>query len=264
MKRKRVRSSNSGQALIVTSLVITMLLLSTAYYVFEIKTDVATGQAADDSTFASIKLSSVNTVISALANVSNGGDNSVLSTDLNELASTIENQSYGENSNLQFTLSNVSPYQNGTWISWESNGTWIPLESNGTAISSACVSFLINFSGPSTTYSSQYETNVTTTLNSNIEYAGNETENNVNLTCTMLNENEPASFSDITVLYQNETDGPWFQVDPSNLQMNYNGNGTYLMSFEAYAQNFLQVSVQAHDLRGIFVVANTTLTGDWT
>ena len=252
MKRKCVRSSNSGQALIVTSLVITMLLLSTAYYVFELKTDMTTDQTADDSTFAAIKLSSVNTVISALANISNEGDNSILSTDLNELASTIENQSYGENSNLQFTLSNVPPYQNGTWISWESNGT---------AISSACVSFLINFSGPSTTYSSQYETNVTTALNINIEYAGNETENNVNLTCTMLNENEPASFSDITVLYQNETAGPWFQVDPSNLQMNYNGNGTYLMSFEAYAQNFLQVSVQAHDLRGIFVVANTTLTG---
>jgi len=72
----------------------------------------------------------------------------------------------------------------------------------------------------------------------------------------MFNENEPASISDITVLYQNETSGPWFQVDSSNLQMIDCGNGTYLISFEA--QNALQVSVQAHDLRGILVVANTT------
>jgi hypothetical protein len=252
MKRKCTRSSNSGQALIVTALVITMLLLSTAYYVFELKTDMTTDQTADDSTFAAIKLSSVNTVISALANVSNRGDNSVLSTDLNMLASTIENQSYGENSILQFTLSNMPPYQNGTWISSEPNET---------AISSACVSFLINFSGPSTTYTSQYETNVTTALNIEGECMGNGAEDNVNLTCTMFNENEPASISDITVLYQNETGGPWFQVDPSNLQMIDYDNGTYLLSFEAYTQNALQVSVQAHDLRGIFVVANTTFTG---
>jgi hypothetical protein len=251
VKRKSVRSSNSGQALIIASLVITMLLLSTAYYVFEVKRDVITDQTTDDSTFAAIKLSSVNTVISALANVSNGGDTSVLSTDLNLLAATLENYSYGGNSELTFTLTDMAPYQNGIWISWESNGT---------AISSACVSFLLNYSDPSTTYSSQYETNVTTILNIEAEYAGNDTENSVNVTCTMFNENAPAPISDITMVYQNETAGPWFQVDPSNLQMTDYGNGTYLMSFSAYTQNILQVSAQAHDLRGIFVVANTTLT----
>jgi hypothetical protein len=101
---------------------------------------------------------------------------------------------------------------------------------------------------------------MTTTLNIEAENASNNTENNVNVTCTMFNENEPASISDITMFYQNETAGPWFQVDPSNLQMTDYGNGTYLMSFSAYTQNIVQVSAQAHDLRGIFVVANTTLT----
>lgn len=251
VKKKRVRHSNAGQALIVTSLIIAMLLLSTAYYVFDVQRDAATDQTTDDSTVAAIKLSSLNTVISALANVSNGGDSSVLPTDLSNLAATLGNYYYDGNPDLIFTLSDVPPYQNGIWISWESNGV---------AISSACVSFLINFSGPSTTYSSQYETNVTTTLNIEGEYAANGSGNNVNVTCTMFNENEPASINDIALFYQNETAGPWFQVDPSTLQTVDYGNGTYLMSFNAYTQNILQVSAQAHDLRGIFVMANTTLT----
>jgi hypothetical protein len=229
-----------------------MLILSTAYYVFEVKRDVITDDITDDSNLAGIKLSSVNTVISALANVSNGGNNSVLLTDLNKLASTVANHSYNGNSGLLFTPSDLPPYQNGIWITWESNGT---------AISSACVSFLINFSGPSTAYSSQYETDVTTVLNIEAGYTGNDAEKDVNLTCRMFNENEPASVSDITVFYQNETAGTWFQVDPSNLQMIDYGNGTYLMSFKAYAQNVLQLSAQVHDLRDIFVVANTTITG---
>jgi hypothetical protein len=252
VKRKRIKSSNSGQALVITSLIITILLLSTAYYVFEVKRDVITDETADDSTLAAIRLSSVNTVISALANVSNGGDNSVLLTDLNRLASTISNHTYDGSFGLFFTLSDLPPYQNGTWISWDSNGT---------AISSARVGFLVNFSGPSTAYSSQYETNVTTALNIEGEYSGNDAEKDVNVTCRMFNENEPAPISDITVSYENETAGTWFKIDPSNLQMIDYGNGTYLVSFKAYAQNVLQVSVQVHDLRGIFAVANTTTTG---
>jgi hypothetical protein len=253
VKKKFIRSSNSGQALIIASLVITMLLLSTAYYVFEAQRNTITDQTAEDPALVALKLGTVNTMISALANISNGGDRSVLLTDLNEFSLTVGNHSYDGNSDLLFTPSNLPPYQDGTWISWDSNGT---------GISTACVSFLINFSGPSTTYSSQYETNVTTTLTIEGVYTGNDTEKSVMVTCRMFNENEPASVNDITVLYQNDTDGQWFKVDPSNnLQMIDYGNGTYLLSFNAYAQNVLQVSAQAHDLRDVFVVANTTCTG---
>jgi hypothetical protein len=253
MKKKRVKSSNSGQALIIASLVITMLLLSTAYYVFEVKRNTVTDETAEDPALAATKLATVNTVISALVNVSNGGDKSILVTDLNELSLTVRNHSYDGKRDLLFTPSNLPPYQNGAWISWESNGT---------GISGACVSFLINFSSPSTTYSSQYETNVTTALTIEGVYTGNDTEKSVKVTCRVFNENEPASVNDFTMFYQNETGGLWFKVDLSNnpQMINY-GNGTYAMSFNAYAQNALQVSAQAHDTRDVFVIANTTCTG---
>jgi hypothetical protein len=92
-------------------------------------------------------------------------------------------------------------------------------------------------------------------------YSNTSTEKTVNVTCQMLNENEPALAKDISMFYQNETSGPWIMVDSSNnLTVNDFSNGTYLISFNVNAQDFLQVSANAHDLRDILVVANATST----
>jgi len=250
MKGRNAKSHNSGQALIVASLVISVMLLSTAYYVYDTEVNITTSQTAADLSFLTTKSSIVNTLTSALANVTNGGDTGILRTDLDELSSTIENDSYDGILDLQFTPLNSSLYQNGIYISWGSNGT---------GISSAFVSFLINFSGPYDNSYSEYEANVTTAIAIESTITGNGPEKDVNVTCTMLNEEDSALASDITIYYQNETSGPWTTVLPSDnlISIDY-GNGTYFMSFTVSAQNTLQVSAQAHDLRNILVIANTT------
>jgi hypothetical protein len=253
MKRKSVDRRNSGQALIVSALVMAMLLLSTAYYVFEIQRNVSKSEVTADSDLKTIKLGTANTIISALANFTNGGQRDVLTLDLSRLSSAIENRSYDGQYHLQFTPLNMSPYQDGIWTSWENTGL---------GISSADANSAVDFSGPTATYYSEFETNVTTTLVLNGIYTNNGTEKTVNVTCTLYNENEPALANDIAIFYQNETNGPWTMADSSNSVhiLDY-GNGTYQMSFNVNTQSFLQVSANVHDSRDIFVIANTTCRG---
>ena len=250
MKRRFKNSGNSGQALIITSLIITMLLLSTAYYVFEIENNVTGDSTSMDYAFQATKVGTVNTVVSALANVSNGGNPSVLETNLQRLASAIESSSYDGDSRLLFNPLNSSPYQDGMEISWGSNGL---------GISSAYVSLSLNASGSSLRYYSEYAVNVTTALTIEGSFTGNESEKSVNATCRVYNEEGFALAKGITLLYQNETDGPWMPVNPlDNLNTIDYGNGTYFLSFNVYAQNVLEISAQVFDSRDIFVIATAS------
>jgi len=245
MKQKRSNRDKSGQALIITSLIIAVLLLSTVYYVFEVERSVIKSETTE-TTMATRPIT-VNTVVSALANFTNGGERRILTTNLNRLSLFLKDHSYYAQQDLQFTPLNSSPYQEGIWTSWESSGI---------GISSAYVSFAVNFSAPSKTFCSQYETNITTALTVEAAFAGSEAEKSVNVTCKISNEGEPALADDISVLYQNETYEPWTMVNSSNnLNIVDYGNGTYFVTFNAYAQNFLQVSVEMHDRRDIFVMA---------
>ena len=242
----------SGQALIITSLIIAVLLLSTTYYVFEMKRSVMKDVITDNSSLKAIRLSTTNTMISALANFSNGGGREVLTADLNRLSSNIRNHFYEGDCFLQFTPLNSSSYVDGMYTLRDQNGV---------GISSSYVSFALNYSGLTEAYYSEFSTNVTTTLLLRSTHATNGTEKTVNVTCQMLNENEPALMKDIAMFYQNETDGVWTVTDSHNdLEVNDFGNGTYLISFNVQAQDFLQVSASAHDMRDILVVANATST----
>ncbi|HXX88359.1 MAG TPA: hypothetical protein VEH86_07950 [Candidatus Acidoferrum sp.] len=251
MQRKRKNSSNSGQALIITSLIITMLLLSTAYYVFEIDNNVASDSTAMDYAFQATKVSTVNTVVSSLASVSNGGDISVLETNLEMLASAVENHSYDGDSRLLFNPLNSSTYQDGIERAWGSNGL---------GISSAYVTFSLNASGSSVSYYSEYAVNVTTALTIEGSSTGYESEESVNVTCRVYDEQGFTLANNLTLLYQNETDGPWIPVSPlGNLNTIDYGNGTYFMTFNVYDQNVLDVSAQISDYRGIFVMASAPM-----
>jgi hypothetical protein len=252
MTKKSRNPNSSGQALIISSLIIAVLLLSTTYYVFEVRRSVTNDEMTTDFNLEAIKLSTTNTMISALANITNGGHIGVLTEDLGKLSSNIQDHFYGGQCLLEFTPLNTSSYDEGTLISWGQNGM-------GT--SSSYVNFAINVSEPTDTYYSEYQTNITTALVLRSTYSNTSTEKTVNVTCQMLNENEPALAKDISMFYQNETSGPWIMVDSSNnLTVNDFSNGTYLISFNVNAQDFLQVSANAHDLRDILVVANATST----
>lgn len=252
MKRKRANSSNSGQALIITSLIITMLLLSTAYHIIEMKRNTTRNETTTNYIFSAARLNTINTMVSALANVSNGGERDVLTANLDKLALALRDHYYDTQCDLLFVPLNSSLYQDGIRMSWESGGS---------GISSACVSFLMSLSEFSTSYNSGYEANVTTTLTINGVYTGGGSQKGVNVTCSIYNEEEPALANGITLFYQNETEGQWIMVSSLNgLNVIDYANGTYLMSFNVYAQNVLNVSAHVHDLRDIFVMANTTCT----
>ena len=248
MKRKREKS-DSGQALIVTSLIITLLLLSTAYYVFEIESNVSDNSTSIDYAFLATKLSTSNTVVSALANASNGGNTSVLAADLDRLVSALESHSYSGETRLLFMPLNATPYQDGIETSWGSGGL---------GISSAYVNFILNESASSMSYFSEYAANVTTALTLQGSLEGNDSEKTLNAICTVYSEQGFELAKDIRLLYQNETGGPWIPVNLSDSDVIDYGNGTYSLSFNVYAQTALEVSAQVHDSRGIFVIANAT------
>jgi hypothetical protein len=107
----------------------------------------------------------------------------------------------------------------------------------------------------------EYDENVTTLVNivggtyKKLEGEGMELKKQVNVTCRILNEGEPALARNVTLFF--EEDG-----DLSTQEWDY-GNGTYFLSFIAETQTRndpVLVSAQVYDLRGIFVLANATCT----
>lgn len=246
------KRSNHGQALIVTSLIIALLLISTIFYVLETENDTISLQSTSEIDFSAIKASTKNTLISALANISNGGGRDGLMKDLKMLSNTTHAHSYDAECDLSFTLLNSSPYQDGTWISWGDLGF---------GVSSTYASFAINVSGSAANYFTAYQMNITTALRIEGVYTSEGAEKTVNVNCTIYDENGPALAAKINIFYQNQTDGSWSSVgQQNNLTIVDYGNGTYAISFVANSLGPVKVSAQVNDIRNIFVMANATCT----
>jgi len=256
MKTRKSSRGDSGQVLIIASLVVALLLLSTAVYVSETAKNVAVHDSRVYPAFSAYKLGTTHTVISALANISNGGSTDVLVANLNQFKSVVNSHSFDAIVKMDFTPLNMTPYQDGVWISWGSSGR---------GISSAYVNFVLNSSGTSATYYSEYAINVTSEIDVNGYYTlltGSLKQ--VNLTCNLLNEGKPALAQNFTVYY--EQDGSlspeeWIQIASPSIT-DY-GNGTYIISFTANTTNPddpMLVSVHSHDLRHIVTKANVTCT----
>jgi len=247
---------NSGQVLIIASLILALLLLSTAVYVADTQKNVPVYNSGAEPSFSAYKLGATNTVLSAVANISNGGSVNVLVADLNQFKSVVNSHSFSAMVKIDFTPLNMTPYNDGVWISWGSNGH---------GVSGAYVNMVLNSSGTSATCYSEYAINVTSELNINGHYTlRNESLKQVNLTCNILNEGKPALAQNFTVYY--EQDGSlsteeWIQVASPSIT-DY-GNGTYRMSFTANTTSPadpMLISVYSQDLRHIFVKANVTCT----
>ena len=249
MKKRNLKRNSSGQMIIITALLVASLLLSTAIYVFETEKEVPTAGASEESVLPAYQQSTLNTLISALASVTNGGDPSVLTADLNELNAAITNDSYQAILQMNYTLLNVAPYQNGLWISWGADGL---------GVSSAYVNFVFDSSSSSTSSNLEYDINVTTAANLSGTYQLNGNITQVNLTVNMLNEGTPALAQNFTFYFENAAGG-WIQVNsPSITDF---GNGTYSVSFTMatdQSSDPLLVSMLCQDQRGIFVGANAT------
>ena len=232
-----------------------MLLLSTALYIAETQKNLLKYNLGSDLSLPFYKQGLRHTMISALANISNGGNANVLEADLNQFNAFIANHSYDAFFKLEFALLNTAPYQNGVWISQNSSG-------KGTA--SAFVNFSLNSSGTSETYHSEYEMNITSMIETSGYYVLNGTERQVNLTCKVSNEGKPALAKSLAFSY--ERDGlldfeEWILVTAPDITDC--GNGTYLISFNAvtdHPDDPLLVWVSCQDQRNILVQTQMALS----
>ena len=250
-KRKRkLRANSSGQLLIVAALMIAILISSTTIYVYQLSRETnSTHSYPISDIILALKQSTKNTMISSLANVSNGGEKVILEANLNNLSQVFRNLHKLGMCHLSFTVVNDSKYDSGVCLSWNPNGS---------GVSGAYANFTLKVNGMATNVAVDYAVNVTTSVAINGSYTRLEGEEKlVNLTCRVLNEEKPALAKNITLFYENL--GSWVPVNSSNnfSVVDY-GNGTYLLSFTVSVSSPVQVSAHICDLRQVFVRANTT------
>jgi hypothetical protein len=239
----------SGQVLIVSALLVALLLLSTGLYVIEVEKEVPTVDASEGKVFSDYKQSARNTLISALANATDGGTPVILETDLAALKNVILSNSYQALLTINYNTLNSSGYQNGLWIFWGANGR---------GVSSAFASFVFASSSPSATSNMEYALNVTSAVNlsGNCQQLNDSTKL-VHLTVSVLNEGKATLAKNFTFSYQDSAD--WVAVDSPSITSF--GNGTYAVSFKAQMPQLVDqvvVSLVCQDERGIFVGANIT------
>jgi hypothetical protein len=252
MKNRNLKHDNSGQVIVITALMVALVLLSTAIFVIETEKDVPTSGTATNNVFLAYQQAARNTLISALADITNGSNPSILTADLNELDSLITSHSYQSILQMNFTLLNETPYKNGILI-W---GT------DGQGISSAYVTFTINSTGTSSTSSLEYAINVTSQANLSGSYLQlNGTLNQVNLTVNVLNEGKPALAQNFTFYYKDAASSTENLTRVTSPSITDFGNGTYAVSFNAQTQQLgdpLLASMYCQDQRGILICANVT------
>ena len=252
MKRQSGRQS-SGQILVIAVLVVSLVLLSTQLYIYEVGRSLEETRSirANDFVFA-VKLGSKHVVTGSLVNISVGGDGSTLFANLERWVSFVEGLYQFGKPVLNFTLRNTSPYANGIRLSWDTEGF---------GISSAYADFNFSLQDGQVSVQLPHTVNVTTSLVIEAVYRTLQgSVKQINVTCNVLNEVNPALAENVTLLYENS--GAWLRADE---QTGYTftdyGNGTYLISFEADVQEEnVNVSAQVYDLRGIYVQANVTCT----
>jgi hypothetical protein len=251
MRKRSFRRDNKGQVIIVTGLLVSLILLSTALYVIEVEKAVPTVYANQDSDFSAYKQSARSTLISALANATDGGSQNMLSADLDQLKTAILSISYQDMLTMDCKTLNSNGYQNGFRISWGANGQ---------GVSSAYATIAYASSSPSASSHLEYAVNVTSAVSLSGNYQQiDENTKQVNLSVNVLNEGKSALAQNFTFSYQTET-GSLVVTSPSVTNF---GNGTYKVSFNAQTANLndpLVVSMLCQDQRSIFVGANIACT----
>jgi hypothetical protein len=245
---------SSGQILVIAVLVVSLVLLSTQAYIFEVGRSLSDNHSPRVNDFVlAIKLGSKHVVAGSLADVSTGGDNAILYSNLESWATFIGGFYQLGRPVLNFTLRDASPYASGLHLSW---GT------GGFGVTSAYADCNFSLLDGQVSVQLPYALNVTTTLL--VEGVHRNMQGDVmqvNVTCHVLNDGAPALAENLTVLYQKSS--VWLRADAKDsYSLTDYGNGTYLAIFE---QEYLpletvNVSAQVHDQRGIYVQANVTST----
>lgn len=247
------KRGRSGQILAVSALVIALIMISTATYIYDLSGSIGDSEAYSLNDYVrSILLGSKHAVASALANITNGGDNETLAANLDAWKNALGKQYTFGTLTLNYTLSHTSPYASGLYVNWGTDG-------NG--VSEAYTDLSLNVSGRELKMQYPFYVNVSTWLRVDgyLTQVSPQAEQ-VTVVLRLSNEGQPALAKNITVLY--EDTGAWLVPNVINnyALLDY-GNGTYRATFTLItSENLLDVSVHVFDSRGIFVQANATLT----
>jgi hypothetical protein len=218
-------------------------------YVIETQKNTPTVQSDDGVLIDSYQSSVRNTAISALANFSNGGDHTVLDSDLAQLQSAILAHSYGAQLSLTYGLLGSGGYSDGMRVWWGALGE---------GVSSAYVTVTCGSSSSRGSSQATYTVNVTDSIQVAGSYLqSNDTQKKVNLTVQLYNEAGGALADSFTITYLN----PSSWITPESPVISSNGDGTYTITFNAdtgMIGEMLDVSVVCLDTRGISVGASVT------
>jgi hypothetical protein len=246
------RRGRSGQILAVSALVIALIMISTATYIYDLSGNIGDSEAYLLNDYVqSIMLGSKHAVISALANITNGGSNETLAANLDAWSNAVGRQYAFGTVVLNYTLRGTPPYASGLYLNWGTDG-------NG--VSEAYADFALNASGRELKMQYPFYVNVST----RIQVEGYLTQvspltEQVTVVCRLFNEGQPALAQNVAVFYKDSS--VWLIPSAAdNYSLSDYGNGTYRATFTlATSATSLDVSAQVFDLRGIFVRANVTL-----
>jgi len=251
--RRHSKRNRSGQIIAISALVIALIMTSTAMYIYELSGSLSDADSFVLNDFVGlVKLGSKHVIIGALANITNGGQNQTLLTNLNRWRDAV-GQLYSLGTfALNFTLRDVAPYFDGLYVSW---GT------DGSGVSEAYADFQLNASGKDVRMQYPYYVNVSTRL-----YAEGFLTQTLPLVkqatfvCRLFNEGQPALAKNIIIYYRELVQ--WIKADTiDDYVLTDYGNGTYRATFTLITlASSIDVSASVFDLRDIFVQANATIS----
>lgn len=241
------RRKDSGQVLIVAALSVSLIIISTVAYVYELgAVTTSTKSPSLNDYVLMVQSGTRHVLVSSLANITHSHANSVLDINLQKWGVILSKQYVFGKCVLGYELVNVSPYSSGVWVSWASNGV---------GVSSVCGNFSLKLSDRNVNVEKNFFLNMSTVLRVEGEYSrlGGD-DKNVTVLVNVLNEDEPALAETIQVYYKNSDQ--WLEAD--YVLTDY-GNGTYRTNFTAATSlDLVEVSVRVFDHRSIIVMANAT------
>jgi hypothetical protein len=226
----------------VAALAIAVLISSTTLYVYEQDKAVeSAGTRSLDGVVFALEQGVRNVLVSSLANVSGGGNRTILESDLRAFSS-VARDSYGS------TLSNISysPFEDGNYES----GFWLSWNTSSYDVSSVQAHFNLAVQAGSATVTRSLDVNVTMSVAMNASFSVVGQEKHVNLTVLINDEDCPAMAGSFLAFYN--SGGNWTEIDAASLTTIDNGDGTYSLGF-IVPIDATSICLRTSDLRGILV-----------
>jgi hypothetical protein len=239
---RSLRKDNKGQVIVITALLIVLLMFSTVVYVTEVIKQAPTIETKQFDVFPQYQQNLRHTLISALANITNGGNTQVLNQDIEKLNQIFSSHLYESTLQIDCVLANTAPYKNGLWSSGD-------LENH--AVIGTQASYQLHSIDSTKVSTVVGNVNVTSEAYlSGISSQIDQTTKQGTLTLRVLNEGTPALASEFKCYYLNGTQ--WISIQTPDI--NDSGNGTYNIVFSvnpSQPSDQLTVSINVIDQRGI-------------